>query len=101
MFKYIVYVYLLGTAKAEELLVPKWFPYLEYALLTLVSLTGMMTMGCVCLKCCKACGVIRDNDDNDDEKRNEDGSKKSKRDTIIPLDTKYPRSLNKRSGLDF
>lgn len=75
MFKYIVYVYLLGTAKAEELLLLKWFPYLEYALLTLVSLTGMMTMGCVCLKCCKACGVIRDNDDDDDEKRNEDGSK--------------------------
>lgn len=25
MFKYIVYVYLLGTAKAEELLLPKWF----------------------------------------------------------------------------
>lgn len=60
-----------------------------------------MAMGCACLKCCKASGIIRDNDDDDDEKQGEDGSRKLKRDTIIPLDTKHPQSHNKRSGLNF
>lgn len=101
MSEYIVFVYLSETANSEELLLPKWFPYLEYALLTLVSLTGVMAMGCACLKCCKASGIIRDNDDDDDEKQGEDGSRKLKRDTIIPLDTKHPQSHNKRSGLNF
>lgn len=89
MFKYKVYVYLLGIVKVEEFFLLKWFFYLEYVLLILVLFIGMMMMGCVCLKCCKVCGVIRDNDDDDDEKWNEDGFKKLKWDIIILLDIKY------------
>lgn len=89
MFKYIVYVYLLGIFKVEEFFLLKWFFYLEYVLLILVLFIGMMVMVCVCLKCCKVCGVIRDNDDDDDEKWNEDGFKKLKWDFIILLDIKY------------
>lgn len=80
---------------------PTWFPYLEYALLSLASLTGVMAMGCICMKCCRAFGIIRDDDDDDDEDRDEKDFRRYKRDSIYPLDTPKPPSNKKRNGLDF
>lgn len=87
----------LETTEPKKLLLPIWFPYLEYALLTLVSLTGVMAMGCACLKCCRAVGVLKGNDDDDDEKRDESGIRRFKQDPVIPVNIQNPR----HTGLDF
>eukprot|EP00105_Crassostrea_gigas_P035823 XP_019919971.1 PREDICTED: delta-like protein 4 isoform X1 [Crassostrea gigas] len=87
----------LETTEPKKLLLPIWFPYLEYALLTLVSLTGVMAMGCACLKCCRAVGVLKGNDDDDDEKRDESGIRRFKQDPVIPVNIQNSR----RTGLDF
>lgn len=87
----------LETAESQKLLLPSWFPYLEYALLTLVSLTVVMAMGCACLKCCQAVGVLKRNDDDDDEKRDDSGLRRFKQDSVFPVNIQNPR----RSGLEF
>lgn len=87
----------LETTESQKLLLPTWFPYLEYALLTLVSLTGVMAMGCACLKCCRAVGILKGNDDDDDEKRDESGIRRFKQDPVNPVSIQNPR----RTGLDF
>lgn len=48
---------------------PDWFPYLEYALLTMISMTVLMAAGCVCLKCCQFCGCDSSDDDTEENKR--------------------------------
>ncbi|XP_078338823.1 uncharacterized protein LOC111134166 isoform X3 [Crassostrea virginica] len=88
--------------QANELLLPEWFPYLEYTLLSMVSLVGVMAMGCFFLKCCQAFGVIgkKDDDDEDHENQYED-YKRYKRDSIVPLDHRKPPSFKIHTGLEF
>ena len=71
-------------------------------LLSMVSLVGVMAMGCFFLKCCQAFGVIgkKDDDDEDDENQYED-YKRYKRDSIVPLDDRKPTSFKIHTGLEF
>ena len=68
----------------------------------MVSLVGVMAMGCFFLKCCQAFGVIgkKDDDDEDDENQYED-YKRYKRDSIVPLDDRKPPSFKIHTGLEF
>jgi hypothetical protein len=87
----------LVTDEEMELLLPEWFPYLEYVLLSLASLIGVMALGCVCLKCCQMFGIKKDDDDDDDEE--EDNLEKYRRDSILPLDR--PKPFTTRHGMEF
>ncbi|XP_061196826.1 neurogenic locus notch homolog protein 1-like [Saccostrea echinata] len=84
------------TEQPSELRLPEWFPYLEYGLLSVVSLIGLMTLGCICLKCCRAFGVgekkFVDDDDNDEERN----FRKRKNVHSTP---NHPKPVN--TGIDF
>ena len=54
---------------SEELELPSWFPKLEIAVLTMITLIALMTTGCICLKCCKIFGCVSTDDDDDEKKK--------------------------------
>ncbi|XP_062594266.1 neurogenic locus notch homolog protein 2-like [Saccostrea cucullata] len=84
------------TVEASELRLPEWIQYLEYGVLSMVSLIGLMTLGCVCLKCSRACGV-RDNKDDDDYDKEKDLRKRRKR--IVHFTENHSKPL--ATGIDF
>ncbi|XP_062594267.1 uncharacterized protein LOC134255764, partial [Saccostrea cucullata] len=55
--------------ETSELLLPEWLSYLEYAVVTMVSLTGIMVLGCLCLRCCQVLGVSDDGDSDEDDEQ--------------------------------
>ena len=54
---------------SEELELPSWFPKLEIAVLTMITLIALMTTGCIGLKCCKIFGCVSTDDDDDEKKK--------------------------------
>ncbi|XP_061196827.1 fibropellin-1-like [Saccostrea echinata] len=73
------------SEKTSQLLLPEWLPSLEYGILSIVSVIGLMTTGCVCLKCCKALGVMDERRDEDtDDEDEEENFRKTRKNVTFP-----------------
>jgi hypothetical protein len=84
------------TDEEWEFLLPEWFPYLEYVLLSFASLIGLMALGCVCLNCCPVfCGKNDDDDDEEDNLQTYRGDSTS----VYPLDRLEP--FSRRTGMEY
>ncbi|XP_061196825.1 delta-like protein 1 [Saccostrea echinata] len=85
---------LLATEETSELLLPEWLPYLEYVVVTVVSLTGLMVLGCLCLKCCQLLGVIEHKDDDEDK-----ADRQNRRKDLILLQNR-PKPMRFNSNME-
>ncbi|XP_048753872.2 uncharacterized protein LOC125665258, partial [Ostrea edulis] len=52
----------------KDFKLPTWLPWLEYALLAIISMVILMATGCICLKCCVVCGCMT-SDEEEKKKR--------------------------------
>ncbi|XP_062594280.1 uncharacterized protein LOC134255773 isoform X2 [Saccostrea cucullata] len=87
-----------GCCQVETLELPESVRYVEYGLLSLVSVIGVMATGCVCLKCCQTFGINKKSGTDDDDDENEDEKwKKNRKNLIFP----EKDSKSKRVRLDF
>ncbi|XP_062594269.1 neurogenic locus notch homolog protein 1-like [Saccostrea cucullata] len=69
----------------ETLELPESVRYVEYGLLSLVSVIGVMATGCVCLKCCQTFGINKKGGTDDDDDENEEEKwKKNRKNLIFP-----------------